>query len=257
MEVGLKNNKYRGWIFLFLSLMLVVALIFLTNTGKPGKEIALFGEGSSGSVETVQGLIGDGAEESKIEYIVLSSDGTGYVLKKDSKYSLDRIESYCDYHFSFSFETDVEKLENIIENYNTNRADESFVSVSTMRKNVQASWWQSLLPYASVIIVVVIGVILIRSILSANSKSLDFGKTRAQMAHNVRVKFTDVAGIDEEKEELQEVVEFLKNPQKFTDLGAKIPKGILLVGLPGTGKTLLAKAIAGESNVPFFSIVPV
>ncbi|MBQ3214105.1 MAG: ATP-dependent zinc metalloprotease FtsH [Clostridia bacterium] len=119
---------------------------------------------------------------------------------------------------------------------------------------IGGSWWESFAPYLSVIVVVIFGIILIRSVLGANSKSFNFGKTKAQVAQNIKVRFSDVAGIDEEKEELQEVVEFLKTPQKFTEVGAKIPKGILLVGQPGTGKTLLAKAIAGESNVPFFSI---
>ncbi len=90
---------------------------------------------------------------------------------------------------------------------------------------------------------------------SAGGKSaMDFGKTKARVNQNVKVRFTDVAGADEEKEELQEVVEFLKSPRKFSSLGAKIPKGVLLVGPPGTGKTLFAKAVAGEANVPFFSI---
>ncbi len=83
---------------------------------------------------------------------------------------------------------------------------------------------------------------------------MDFGKTKARVNHNIKVRFADVAGAEEEKEELQEIVEFLKNPRKFSALGARIPKGVLLVGPPGTGKTLFAKAVAGEANVPFFSI---
>ena len=89
------------------------------------------------------------------------------------------------------------------------------------------------------------------------SKSLSFGKSRARLVNageKNRVTFDDVAGVDEEKEELEEIVEFLKNPKKFTDMGARIPKGVLLVGQPGTGKTLLAKAVAGEAGVPFYTI---
>ncbi len=90
-----------------------------------------------------------------------------------------------------------------------------------------------------------------------NGKSLTFGKSKARMmtpADRNKITFDDVAGVDEEKEELQEIVEFLKSPKKFTDMGARIPKGVLLVGQPGTGKTLLAKAVAGEAGVPFFII---
>lgn len=88
----------------------------------------------------------------------------------------------------------------------------------------------------------------------ANAKMMDFGKSRAVMVKGNKISFRDVAGLDEEKSDLEEIVDFLKDPQKYTALGARIPKGILLVGPPGTGKTLLAKAIAGEAEVPFFSI---
>ena len=88
---------------------------------------------------------------------------------------------------------------------------------------------------------------------SINNKSFDFVKNRARIIPS-NTKFENVAGVDEEKEELQEIIEFLRNPKKYTDIGARIPKGVLLVGQPGTGKTLLAKAIAGEAEVPFFSI---
>ena len=87
-----------------------------------------------------------------------------------------------------------------------------------------------------------------------NAKMMNFGKSRARMTHNSNVTFKNVAGLQEEKEDLEEMVDFLRNPQKYTGVGARIPKGVILVGPPGTGKTLLAKAVAGEAGVPFFSI---
>lgn len=103
---------------------------------------------------------------------------------------------------------------------------------------------------------VALTLLLLRRSANASNQALNFGKSRArfQMEAKTGVKFADVAGIKEAKEELQEVVTFLKQPEKFTAVGAKIPKGVLLVGPPGTGKTLLAKAIAGEAGVPFFSM---
>lgn len=87
-----------------------------------------------------------------------------------------------------------------------------------------------------------------------NNKAFEFAKSKARVESNVKVRFKDVAGCEEEKEEVKEIIDYLRSPKKFTDMGAHIPKGILMVGLPGTGKTLLAKAVAGEANVPFFSI---
>ena len=99
-------------------------------------------------------------------------------------------------------------------------------------------------------------ILILRGIQQGGSAAMNFGKSRAKMMqeNKVKVTFKDVAGIDEEKQELEEIVDFLKNAEKYTKLGAKIPKGVLLVGVPGTGKTLMAKAVAGEAGVPFFSI---
>ena len=116
------------------------------------------------------------------------------------------------------------------------------------------SIWSSLLPLGGCILVAIIFFVLINRSQGGASGAMNFAKTNARLNKNLKVRFTDVAGAEEEKEELQEVVEFLKAPQKFSDLGARIPKGVLLVGPPGTGKTLFAKAVAGEAGVPFYSI---
>ncbi len=113
----------------------------------------------------------------------------------------------------------------------------------------------TIISFITTIVFIVLLFIILRQMMGlGKSGTMNFGKSRARANENVKVRFTDVAGAEEEKEELKEIVEFLKNPRKFSDLGARIPKGVLLVGPPGTGKTLFAKAVAGEANVPFFSI---
>lgn len=108
----------------------------------------------------------------------------------------------------------------------------------------------------SIVVVVVIVTMMNRGAAGggSNARMMNFGRSRAKLSRDSKVNFTNVAGLEEEKEELEEVVDFLKNPQKYTSVGARIPKGMLLVGPPGTGKTLLAKAVAGEAHVPFYSL---
>ena len=125
------------------------------------------------------------------------------------------------------------------------------------RAPVTIPWWYEFIPYLIMLgIMAVVWFLMIRAQGGGNGRVMSFGRSRARMQDpsKNKVTFADVAGADEEKEELQEMVDFLKNPRNYTEVGARIPKGVLLVGPPGTGKTLLAKAVAGEAGVPFFSI---
>ena len=125
------------------------------------------------------------------------------------------------------------------------------------RAPVTIPWWYEFIPYLIMLgVMAVIWFLMMRAQGGGNGRVMSFGRSRARMQDpsKNKVTFADVAGADEEKEELQEMVDFLKNPKNYTEVGARIPKGVLLVGPPGTGKTLLAKAVAGEAGVPFFSI---
>src|ERR1017187_1166775 len=129
--------------------------------------------------------------------------------------------------------------------------------VKTTIKDTSSGTWLSLLLQASPFIVLAaFWIFMVRQMQSGGNKALSFGKSRARLhsTQQKKVTFKDVAGVEEAKEELQEIIEFLREPQKFQKLGGRIPKGVLLIGPPGTGKTLLARAIAGEASVPFFSI---
>lgn len=126
----------------------------------------------------------------------------------------------------------------------------------TAKQEESSPWFQLFLTWGPMLLLVGVWIFFMRQMQSGGGKALSFGKSRARLMGDgqEKVTFDDVAGIDEAKEELHEIIEFLRDPKKFTRLGGRIPKGVLLVGSPGTGKTLLARAIAGEAGVPFFSI---
>ena len=180
----------------------------------------------------------------KVDSIQIESDGTSAIVQlKDEKVkkevNIPNMESFMSYTEEFLKDgafTLEEKSQSI------------FVTILSL-----------LTPFGLLIIFFIFWFFMMGGANSGNpgNKTLSFGKSKARMMTPVeknKITFEDVAGVDEEKEELQEIVEFLKNPKKFTDMGARIPKGVLLVGQPGTGKTLLAKAVAGEAGVPFFII---
>lgn len=144
----------------------------------------------------------------------------------------------------------------------------SSASIEELESNWQTNWgcsftyadpnagsiWSSILPILGYLVIAIVFFVLIMQTGGGTKGAMNFAKTNARLNRDLKVRFTDVAGAEEEKAELAEVVDFLKNPRKFSELGARIPKGVLLVGPPGTGKTLFAKAVAGEAGVPFFSI---
>ena len=218
-----------------LAMWLIIAVIFLVV-------LSSIVENSNSKLK-YSDLIAD-INSGKVEDIELNSDSkTATVTLKDDKIkkevnipSVDNLMSYAEDYLKEGAFTLEQKSESM------------FVAVLSL-----------LTPFGLLIIFFIFWFFMMGGAGNGNAggKTMTFGKSRAKMmtpAEKNRITFDDVAGVDEEKEELEEIVEFLKNPKKYTDMGARIPKGVLLVGQPGTGKTLLAKAVAGEAGVPFFII---
>jgi len=193
----------------------------------------------------------DDLNNGKIAQVAVDGNYTAYLLYKDSKVKASRFPDQYDAFVYVDHRTNVPDLV-----FAYNALDTTTEEVNLRFDNPSSgSIWSSILPM--LIMVALSGLflfILLRQSANANNKAMSFGNNRAVMVRSSKVRFTDVAGAEEEKEELKEIVEFLSNPTKFTKVGARIPKGVLLVGPPGTGKTLFAKAVAGEAGVPFFSI---
>jgi cell division protease FtsH len=149
-----------------------------------------------------------------------------------------------------------ESSDSIVKILQDNNIDVTKVPIEVKQPSQFGDWVGLLIQFLPILIFIGLILFMMRQAQGSNSQAMSFGKSRARMftANKPSVTFVDVAGVDEAKEELQEVVEFLKYPEKFVALGARIPRGVLLVGPPGTGKTLLARAVAGEAGVPFFSI---
>lgn len=241
-----KSNFKFSYLILLLVVVLLVCLMFVDTTN-PGTEVGL-----SDVNQLISGTYNDEtSDKTNIQMKELYySNGTGYILVVDSK-NEKTFPQNADYYFEYGSSAEIVSVIEKIDAANETAA----IRISYSTSKPSENWFLTYLP---TILIVVFGGVMIyvfyRMMAGSNKSAMSFGKTRAKAYATTRVKFADIAGADEEKAELEEIVEFLKNPKKFTDLGARIPKGILLVGNPGTGKTLLARAVAGESNVPFISI---
>ena len=225
----MKNKRFDGWT-LIIALVLCMAFIsyftgdFTTTKTKELTYSELLMDMDSGKVKSVT------TYENGQAHVELVDDNTEYIVALPSK------------------EAFIEKYDALYEE------GKGFVYKDVLP--METPWWISLMPtIAIVVIFILFWVFFLNQAGGGGGKVMSFGKSRAKLNDGKgKITFNDVAGVDEEKEELQEIVEFLKFPKKFIDMGARIPKGVLLVGPPGTGKTLLAKAVAGEAGVPFFSI---
>lgn len=239
------NEKKQGgfkisFLIGFLLIVLLFSLLFI-DFGNNGQQLS-----QDEVFQIVNGTYQEDGAAKQATFIYYKN-GKGYILVNDSKYKENQVPSYSDYYFKYDASGADGFIADVRQACQTANVKIAFAPAGM-------SFWDIFVPVLYICFAIFVFWMLFRMLKGANGNAMNFGKTKVKSYAMSKVKFSDIAGMDEEKAELQEIVEFLKNPKKFTDLGARIPKGVLLVGQPGTGKTLLARAVAGESKVPFISI---
>lgn len=233
-------------IYLAIVVLMIVLLTQLQNGGTDDKKIEyadFLAMAKEGTVEAVEYCNGE---------IVGIKKGSAYKDLFPKKYDF-----ICNVSNENAFRSDMAAIVADAKGIDADKVTpEDYPFTYTYNPPPEPSILEYILPYLIMLIIIVVFYVVVFRAQGGGNKMMSFGKAhaRTQMDPNNRVTFDDVAGADEEKEELKEVVEFMRAPKRFTEMGARIPKGVLLVGPPGTGKTLLAKAVAGEAKVPFFSI---
>ena len=260
MEEKVNKKAMIGRYFvLALSVALIILLVYFMFFNSKPTEISYSNDVNGDSRGLVQRI-----EDGNIKALYIESYKV-YALSGDNL-SDKEVEAFyknptkrATYSATIDYRTNFKMYLDDLETLNAAKAEDDSTKIKVPRyvfndPNSGVNISSLIFPILALILCAVVVFIIFKQNAGANRQALDFGKTKARLNMNVNVRFTDVAGAEEEKEELQEIVEFLKDPNKFLQLGARIPKGVLLVGAPGTGKTLCAKAVAVESKVPFFSI---